>query len=87
MATIPLKLSPDAEARFRSKASAVGEDVATYLKRLLERLATGQPSLRDISGPLADECRRSGLSEDDLGEVLDEAKREVRAERRRKSEP
>lgn len=87
MTTIPLSLSPDAEARFRGKASAVGEDVATYVKRLLERLAKGQPSLREISGPLADEFRRSGTSEDDLGEALDEAKRAARAQRRRPPGP
>jgi len=85
--TILLSLSPDAEARFRAKASAVGEDFATYVKRLLERLARGQPSLREISGPLAEEFRRSGTSEDDLGEALDATKRAARAERRRPPGP
>ena len=58
--TIAIPLSPAAEERFRKKASDVGEDVATYIGRMVERLAKDPDS------------GYSGIDVDDLPEVVDD---------------
>ena len=47
----------------------------------LERAAT-RPSLDEVLAPLRDEFDRSGMSEEELTDFLEDAKHEARAERR-----
>lgn len=78
---ISIPLSSEAEARLRARAAAVGQDVVTYAARVLERL--GQPPVpaSDISGPVADEFRASGLTDEQLGDLLEDAKHDARKNR------
>ena len=39
-------------------------------------------SLREISGPLSDEFKASGMTDDELGELLEAAKHRMREQRR-----
>jgi hypothetical protein len=80
--TIPITISKAAEERFGLKAAAAGQDIATYLGRLIENLAVPPLSLHEISGPLGEEFKRSGMSEDDLSDLLDGEKDAARAARR-----
>ena len=77
-----LSLSADAEARLREKAAAAGEAVDVFATRVLERIARGSVSLRELSGPLGEEFRQSGMTEDDLRDLLEREKHALRAERR-----
>jgi hypothetical protein len=77
-----ISISPEAEARLRVKAAAAGLDVSEYAARQLELLAAGPRSLIEISGPVGGAFEKSGMSEEELGDFLEEEKHQMRAERR-----
>ena len=79
--TLEISISPEAEARLREKAAAVGQEVAVYAAGVLERMAEAPLSLREISGPLFDEFKASGMTDDELGDFLEEAKHRMRSQR------
>ena len=80
--TLHISISPEAEEKLREKAAAAGEDIAKYAAGVLERCAQRPLSLEEISGPIAEEFRQSGMSEDELTELLESAKHDMRRERR-----
>ena len=61
-----------------------GVDIETYAARQLELMATPVRSLKEISGPIAEEFARSGMTEQELSDFLETQKHEARAERRAK---
>ncbi|MFQ5495584.1 MAG: hypothetical protein ACE5EX_09405 [Phycisphaerae bacterium] len=80
--TIEIPISPETEAKLREKAAAVGEDISAYAAGVLERSARQPVSLEEISGPIAEEFRRSDMNEDDLTDLLEAAKHDMRRHRR-----
>jgi hypothetical protein len=78
---ISISLSPELEDRLKAKAAAAGLDMATFASRTLERVAA-RPSLDEVLEPLRAEFYRSGMSENELTEFLEQAKHEARTERR-----
>ena len=80
--TIRIPISPETEAKLREKAAAVGEDIVAYAAGVLERSAKQPVSLEEISGPIADEYRQSGMGEDELSDLLESAKHDMRHKRR-----
>lgn len=81
---LKLSITSEAEAELKAKAASAGVDVATYAARQLERIVAPPKSLRQISGPAYDEFLASGMTDDDLGELLEQAKHDMRAERRQR---
>ena len=81
---LSLSISSGAEARLKAKAAAAGVDVETYAARQLELMASPPKSLKDISGPIAENFALSGISEDELADFLEKEKHAMRAERREK---
>lgn len=79
-----LSISAEAEEMLKSKAAAAGVDVETYAARHLELIASPPRSLKDISGPIAEEFARSGMTQDELSDFLEAEKHAMRAERREK---
>ena len=80
--TLEISISPEAEAKLREKAAIAGEDVDDYAAGVLGRSTKRPLTLEEISGPIAEEFRRSGMSEDELTELLETAKHEMRRQRR-----
>lgn len=80
--TLEISISPEAEAKLREKAAMVGEDVTAYAAGVLERMAEPPLPLREISGPLLDEFKASGMTDDELGDFLEEVKHRQRKQRR-----
>jgi len=78
--TIPI--SADAEAKLKAKAAQAGVDVTAYVSALVEQSARPSLSLRELSGPIADDFAKSGMTDVELGDLLEEAKHEMRAEKR-----
>jgi len=78
---LSLSISPEAEAKLRSKAAAAGIDIETYAARQLERLAAGPKSLKEISGPIGEAVKKSEMTEDEIAEFLETEKHAMRAER------
>ncbi len=81
---LSLSISPQAEAELKARAAAAGLDIATYAARELERLTTPARSVRELSGPAYDEFLASGMTDDQLGDLLEEVKHEMRAEKRQR---
>jgi len=79
---LTLPISPEAEARLAAKAKAAGLDVPTYVAHLVEESAKTPLSLKEISGPVAADFAKSGMTEDEFGDLLEAAKHEMRAEKR-----
>jgi hypothetical protein len=80
--TLRIDISARAEQRLRDKAAAVGQDVGAYAAGVLERAAEPPASIAQISGPVGEFFKESGVSEDELTRLLEEAKHEARARRR-----
>jgi hypothetical protein len=76
-----IPISKEAEAGLKAKAAVAGVDVETYAARHLELMASPPRSLKEISGPVASAFAESGMSKDELAELLEAEKHAMRAER------
>jgi hypothetical protein len=56
--------------------------VETYAATLAEQMTKSLMSLKEISGPIAEDFSRCGMTEDERSDLLEDAKHEMRAERR-----
>jgi hypothetical protein len=79
--TLTIELPAQAEARLAEKARQAGIDMPTYVERLLEAEAT-RPPLEEMLKPIHDAFHDSGMSEEQLSDLLVKAKKEMRAQRR-----
>lgn len=77
-----IAISQETEARLKAQALAAGIDVETYAARELARVAAAPRNLAAISGPVAEAFARSGMTEEQLSDFLEEEKHRMRAERR-----
>jgi hypothetical protein len=75
---LKLSLSPEAEANLRQRAEFAGVDPETFATRELERIVA-RPTLDEVLAPLRAEVEASGMSEEELSDLLEEAKHEMRA--------
>jgi hypothetical protein len=78
---LTIQLPVEDEARLEMKAKNAGVDLPTYVERVL-RAEISRPPLTEILKPVQDAFVDSGMSEDDLSELLVKAKKEMRADRR-----
>ena len=78
---LKVPISPEAEARLKAQAAATGVDPDALAARVLEREFC-RPSLDEVLAPLREEFEASGMTEEELIELLETAKHEMRAERR-----
>jgi hypothetical protein len=86
--TLTIKLPPEIEQKLRACAAANGVDMADYaLKAIEEKLQGASPSVDERLAPLRQEFRASGMSDDELHELLKQARDEVRREKREQQSP
>ena len=78
---LSFSISPESEARLKARAAEAGVDIETFAARALERIAA-KPTLDETLAPLRSQFETSGMSEDELTELLEQVKHEDRAERR-----
>ncbi len=79
--TLAVPISPSAERRLADKAKAAGVDLPTFVARLLEAEAR-RPSLIELSGEVYENFKRMNMTDEELGERLEEEKHAARAARR-----
>jgi hypothetical protein len=79
--TLHISISAEAEAQLKARAEAVGMDPEAYATRMLERLLA-KLAIDELLAPLRAEVAASGITEDELSDLLERAKHEMRAERR-----
>ena len=78
---LTISLSPPVEAKLRKRAADEGKDATTYASQLIEQ-AVGRSTLDEILAPVRAEFAASGMTEDELGDLLEDAKHEMRRDRR-----
>jgi ribosomal protein L12E/L44/L45/RPP1/RPP2 len=74
-------ISEEAQAKLSARAQAAGMDVETFAARTLERVVS-RPSLDEVLAPIRESFKQSGMTDDELSDLLEEAKHEARAARR-----
>ncbi|MGD0389506.1 MAG: hypothetical protein ABSC42_11180 [Tepidisphaeraceae bacterium] len=74
-------ISVETEVCLKARAAAAGVDVETYAARQLELLAKPGRSVKELSGPIAGEFARGGMSDAELSDFLEVEKHAMRAER------
>jgi hypothetical protein len=82
--TVTIEIPKSVEERLSQKAKDAGLDLATYVARVAEADAR-KPTLKELSGPVYEQFLASGMTDEELGEFLEKAKHEMRAERRAKA--
>lgn len=70
----------------RSRAEAVGTTPEQYVRYLIEEDLASNLSLRVLFAPVRDQIKEAGTSEDELTELLEEARNEVFQEQQGKKE-
>jgi hypothetical protein len=81
--TITLDLPPETEQKLRERAAAVGKDVGVVATELLQRAVAG-PTLEEILAPFRRQFADSGMADDELAAVVEQAREEVWQEKRAK---
>jgi hypothetical protein len=79
---VMVRLSRDAEAKLSERAAAEGVPLSDYLARLVESLVEAPRTLAEISGPVHQRFIDSGTTDEQLSEELEQAKHEMRTDRR-----
>jgi len=80
---ISFSLPVEDERRLIARAVERGTDVATYLRGLVEEDLKRPPKLGEILAPIREDFRRSGMAEDELEGLIEEARDEVWREKQR----
>ena len=85
--TLSIPLTPEAEAALRQRAVASGKDPATVAAELLTRVLTHtggmtRQRLEEISGQTYREFLATGMTDEQLGEELEDIKHAARAKKR-----
>ena len=81
--TITITLPPATEERLKAQAEATGKNISTLVVEAVEaRLSLSQLSLRDILAPAHGDFQRSGMTEGELDELLQNSFDEARSERK-----
>ncbi len=80
--TITLNLPPATVEKLQAQAAASGKDMNTFVCEAVEaKLVVSSLTFREILGPLHREVEASGISEEELNTLVDEAVAGARAER------
>ncbi len=93
--TVTITLTPETEERLRRRAAESGQTLETFLQQLVEREAGGgtaapetpPPAARtfdDILAPVRKGFAESGMTDEELTALFEEAREEVWQERQRK---
>ena len=77
-------ISDAVAAELRAKARAAGVNLEAYAARQLERVAAIPENLEAISGPIVEAFKASGMTEDELSDLLETEKHAMLAERRKR---
>lgn len=79
--SVVLELEPEVEAKLKKRAVARGTEFNEYLVSVLKKHADISRTLDEILEPVRQNFADSGMTEDELNELIDREKSAVRAER------
>jgi hypothetical protein len=72
----------EAEAKLKLRAAARGQDLTDYVSSLITHFSEAPTPLEELSGPIYQRFLETGMTDDELGDLSEKAKHEMRAERR-----
>ena len=80
--TLTIELKPEMEAKLKNRAVALGFEVDDYVENLIEKELDKPKTLDEIFAPVRREFEESGMTEDELDDLIYQARREVYAEKK-----
>ena len=78
--TLTISIPPEVDARLRERAQVLGRDVAEYAADLIQQ-GISTASLDEVLDPVRRAFAESGMSDDDLAELLEQEKHAMRREK------
>ena len=75
--TVTIHLSPEQERQLSERATRSGQDLAGYIHRLIERDIRTPATLDEALASVRRQFQESGLTEEDLDALVEEAREEV----------
>ncbi len=76
---ITIHLSSAAEAKLKERAAATGQPPDAVASRIVEEAVT-TPTLDEVLAPVREDFARSGMTDDELGDFLEDVKHKMRRE-------
>ena len=81
--TLTIDFPPATLERLKAEAAAKGKDVETVVRETVEaQFARRRQRLAEILKPIHDEVEASGITEEELDNLVDQAVADARAERK-----
>jgi predicted DNA-binding protein len=79
--TLRIDLSPEFEAILHQRAAATGKDMATLAREALEEKLRVPSSFAELLAPIHETTRKSGDSQDQLAELIEDCREEAFVDR------
>lgn len=74
---ITISIRPEMQETLQERALQSGQDVEAYIERLLEKALSSPASIDDLLAPVRKQFAKSGMTEDELDALIEEAREEV----------
>ena len=74
---ITISIRPEIQEKLQQRAADSGQDVEAYVERLIEKALSGPPSIRELLAPVRKQFTESGMTEDELDTLIEEAREEA----------
>lgn len=74
---ITISIRPEMQERLQQRAMDSGQDVEAYVERLIEKALSGPQSIDELLSPVRKQFAESGMTDDELNALIDEAREEV----------
>jgi len=78
---ITISIRPEMQEKLRQRATESGQDVEAYVERLIEKELSGPQSIDELLAPVREQFAQSGMTEEELDTLIEEAREEVWHER------
>lgn len=75
-------LKPETESLLINHAAEKGYNIDDYIKKLVEEDSNKMRTLNEIFAPVRQEFKEKGMTEDELDDLIYQARREVYAEKK-----
>ena len=74
---IRISIPAEMQEKLQQRAVASGQNVEAYVEKLIEKALSGPPSIDELLAPVRKEFAESGMTEDELDALIEEAREEV----------
>jgi hypothetical protein len=74
---ITISIPTEMQEKLQRRAIENGQDVEAYVERLIEKALSGPPSIDELLAPVRKQFAESGMTEEELDALIEEAREEV----------